>query len=112
MPPHTPRRMRGTTAYRLPIAVGDLAARDLFEGDRQVVLRDRVDHRGRELLEGPLAEVVVVAVDLPRALGGDDHARVRRVDVFKEAVYARRDHSGDSRGRPSRSSPAPPRRRP
>src|SRR4051794_17060101 len=72
---------RGCTA--LSISVGDLAARDLFERDGQVVLRDGVDHRRRELLEGPLAEVVVVAVDLPRALGGDDDARVRRVDVFE-----------------------------
>src|SRR3954463_11973532 len=97
MPPLTPRRMRPMAAgwsgsAAAAVAVLDLAARDLFERDRQVVLGDRVHHRGRELLEGPLAEVVVVAVDLPRALGGDDHARVRRVDVVQEAVYARRDH--------------------
>src|SRR3954470_8313319 len=111
MPPHTPKRMRGTHA--LPVAVRDLPGRDLFERDGQVVLGDRVDHRGRELLEGPLAEVVVVGVDLARALGGDDHARVRRVDMFEKAVYARRDHGGKSRAPrtiPSRASTASSRR--
>src|SRR3954462_12538564 len=73
----------------LPVAVRDLPGRDLFQRDGQVVLGDGVDHRRRELLEGPLAEVVVVAVDLPRALGGDDHAGVRGVDVLEKAVYAR-----------------------
>src|SRR5215813_11831738 len=81
----------------LPIAVRHLARCDLFERDGQVVLGDGVDHRWRELLEGPLAEVVVVAVDLSRALGGDDHAGVGGVDVFEKAVNARRDHADDSR---------------
>src|SRR3954451_22845497 len=96
MPPLTPSRMRAMTAgwCRLAVAaaaavaVPDLAARDLLEGDRQVVLGARVDHRGRELLERSLAEVVVVRVDLPRALGGDDHTRVRRVDVLQQLVDA------------------------
>ena len=46
----------------------DLALRDLFERDREVVLGRRVHHRRRELLENPLAERVVVVVDLPRPL--------------------------------------------
>src|SRR5947208_13481249 len=102
---------RGCTA--LPVAVGDLPARDLFERDGQVVLGDGVDHRRWELLEGPLAEVVVVAVDQPRALGGDDHAGVGGIDVFEKAVNARRDHSVDSRApltTRSRSSAASSRR--
>src|SRR5919206_4738272 len=113
MPPLTPRRMRAMRGLGLgapsrraplaPVAILDLAARDLLEGDGQVVLGAGVDHRGRELLEGALAEVVVVAVDLPRALGGDDHAGVRRVDVLQKAVYARRDHVSDSRAPRERS---------
>ena len=67
---HAPRR----ALYA--VAVLDLALGDFLEGDREVVLRARVDHRRRELLERALAEVVVVRVDLARALGGDDHARV------------------------------------
>src|SRR6478736_4397264 len=92
MPPHTPSRMRGK-AGRLPVAVRDLAGRDFLERDRQVVLRSRVDHRRRELLERALAQIVVVRVDLPRALGGDDHARIGGVDVLKQAVYAGRNHT-------------------
>src|SRR6187401_2947456 len=75
------------------ISVRHLARRHFLERDRQIVLGDRVDHRGRELLEGALAEVVVVRVDLTRALGGDDHARVRRIDVLEQAVYAGRNHT-------------------
>jgi hypothetical protein len=71
------------------VAVLDLAARDLLEGDGQVVLGAGVDHRRGELLEGPLAQVVVVRVDLPRALGGDDHAGVGGVDVLEQSVDAR-----------------------
>src|SRR5918999_2653869 len=94
MPPLTPSSRRAKLC-RLPVAVLDLAARDLFEGDRQVVLGAGVDHRRRELLEGPLAEVVVVGVDLARALGGDDHAGVRGGDVLEQPVYAGGDHPGD-----------------
>src|SRR5688572_15548170 len=93
MPPETPRRIRAMVKWSLrAVAVLQLAVRRLLEGDRQVVLRPGVDHRGRELLEGALAEVVVVAVDLTRALGGDDHAGVGGVDVLEQAVDARRDH--------------------
>src|SRR3954469_16981287 len=92
MPPHTPRRMRGMP-LRLAVAVRDLAGRDFLERDRQVVLGRRVDHRRRELLEGALPEIVVVRVDLARALGGDDHTRVRGVDMLEQAVYAGRNHT-------------------
>src|SRR3954447_13512153 len=71
-----------------PVPVLDLAVRDLFKGDRQVVLGARVHHGRRELLERALAEVVVVGVDLAGALGGHDDARVRRVDVLQQAIYA------------------------
>src|SRR5581483_12260032 len=44
---------------RLPVVVLELALSDLLQGDRQVVLRARVDHRRRKLVEGPLAQIVV-----------------------------------------------------
>src|SRR5690242_20784505 len=106
MPPHTPSRRRTEVAeggwapgssFLSAIPVRDLARGDFLERDRQVVLGGGVDHRRRELLEGALAEVVVVAVDLTRALGGDDHAGVRRVDVFQQTVYAGRNHVAESR---------------
>ena len=74
------------------VVVRDLALGDLFEGERQVVLRARLDERRRELVERALAELVVVVVDLPRALGGDDHQRVARVDLVEELVDAWMDH--------------------
>ena len=70
----------------------DLALGDLFEGHRQVVLRARPDQRRRELVERALAELVVVVVDLPRALGGDDHERVARVDLVEQLIDAGMDH--------------------
>src|SRR4029077_4138303 len=57
----------------LGVRVDDLALGSLLEGHRQVVLRARLDQRRRKLVERPLTELVVVVVDLPRALGGDDH---------------------------------------
>src|SRR3954453_14852035 len=78
---------------RLAVLVLDLAGRDFLEGDREVVLGAGVDHRGRELVERPLAEVVVVRVDLARALGRDENGGVVGVDVLEEAVDARRDHA-------------------
>ena len=73
----------------LAVVVLDLARGDFLEGDRQVVLRAGLDHRRRELVERPLAEVVVVRVDLARALGGDEHGGVVGVDVLEELVDAR-----------------------
>src|SRR5215217_390320 len=78
---------------RLAVLVLDLAGGDFLERDREVVLRAGVDHRGRELVERPLAEVVVVGVDLPGALGRDENGGVVGVDVLEEAVDARRDHA-------------------
>ena len=67
----------------------DLPALDLLEGDRQVVLRPRLDERRREVVERPLAELVVVVVDLTRPLGGRDHERVAGVDVLEQGVDPR-----------------------
>src|SRR5918997_1381055 len=83
----------------LPVLVLDLARGDFLERDRQVVLGRGLDHRRRELVERPLAEVVVVAVDLTRALGGDEHGRVVGVDLLEELVEARRDHASECRAR-------------
>src|SRR5437870_9684697 len=100
MPPLTPT---STRAMRRPPArdylsgvVLDLARFDFLERDREVVLGAGVDHRRRELVEGALAEVVVVGVDLAGPLGGHDHAGVVGVDDLEEAIDARRDHDGES----------------
>src|SRR5436190_21820678 len=97
MPPLTPRRMRAMrapwrrrrAAPALAVVVLDLARGDFLERDRQVVLGAGFDHRRRELVERALAEVVVVAVDLPGALGGDDDGRVVRVHVLQQLVDSR-----------------------
>src|SRR3954469_15109745 len=77
----------------LAVVVLDLARGDFLERDRQVVLRTALDHRRRELVERALAQVVVVAVDLPRPLGGDQHGGVVGVDMLEERVDARVDHA-------------------
>src|SRR3712207_219486 len=87
----------------LPIVL-DLARGDFLERDREVVLRGGVDHRRRELVERPLAEVVVVRVDLTRALGSHEHGRVVGVDVLEELVEARGDHTPECRA--SRTMPS------
>src|SRR5437763_10003100 len=82
------------TGYRLgAVPVLELAGCDLFEGDLQVVLRPRLDHRRGVLVKRALAEVVVVGVDLAGALGGDENARVMGVDALQKGVQARLDHS-------------------
>src|SRR5580658_8207873 len=89
IPPLTPRSTRATPL--LPVVELQLALGDFLEGDREVVLRTRVDHRWRELVERPLTEIVVIRVDLTGALGGHDHARVVGVHVLDELVDAGRD---------------------
>src|SRR5258708_33227154 len=100
MPPLTPSSSLGTrapassrqAAGRLAVVVLQLPGGDFLERDREVVLRRRVDHRRRELVERPLTEVVVVGVDLACALGGDEYAGVVGVDVLEQLVDAGRDH--------------------
>src|SRR5262249_37115969 len=91
------------------VLVLELAGGYLFKGEREVVpvARD-VDHRGRVLAEAALAEAVVVAVDLPRTLGGDNDSRVVRVGVIGELVNAWFDHSArESRDTPSSARTIP-----
>src|SRR5438309_10985967 len=99
MPPVTPRSTRAmppASGLGLPVLVLDLARFDFLERDREVVLGAGLDHRRWELVERALAEVVVVGVDLARALGGHDHAGVVGVDDLEQAVDAWRDHAGES----------------
>src|SRR4029453_18552867 len=86
----------GTSSRALALVrVLNLALSDFFEGHRQVVLRARLHERGGVVVEGALAELVVVVVDLPRALGGDDHERVSLRNVVEECVDAWVDHGRD-----------------
>src|SRR5215208_4755832 len=102
MPPVTPSRILAITPRAAPpkrgrylntVARLDLALRDFFQGDREVILRRRFDHWRRELLEDSLAERVVVVVDLTGALGCDDDGRVMAVDVLQQDVDAWIDHA-------------------
>src|SRR4029079_9530914 len=70
----------------------ELALGDLLEGHRQEVLGAGLDERGCEALEAALAELVVVVVDLARALGGGDHERVLGVRVLEQDVDLGVDH--------------------
>src|SRR4051795_3577112 len=92
MRPVTWRGCAERVLLALRVLVDDLALGSLLEGHRQIVLRARLDQRRRELVERPLTELVVVVVDLPRALGGDDDQRVARVDLVHELVDAGVDH--------------------
>src|SRR5215208_440214 len=97
----------------LRVRVLELALGDFLERHGQVVLRARLDERRREVVEGPLAELVVVVVDLSSPLGGDDDQRVARVDVVHELVDAWMNHgrpmvaaAANSRSTMPASSPA------
>src|SRR5215203_5950268 len=88
----SPRALGLAAGRRLAVVVLDLARGHFLERDRQVVLRARLDHRRRELVERALAEVVVVRVDLARALRGHEHGGVVRVHVLEQDVDAGADH--------------------
>src|SRR3954451_18140269 len=92
MRPVTWRGCAERVLLALRVLVDDLALGSLLQGHRQVVLRARLDQRRRELVERALTELVVVVVDLPRALGGDDDQCVARVDLVHELVDAGVDH--------------------
>src|SRR5215218_6605368 len=95
MPPVTPRSTRAMVGGLAFVRILDLALGDFLEGHRQVVLRARLHERRRIVVECALAELMVVVVDLPRALGGDDHECVTLVDVVEQLVDAWVDHGRD-----------------
>src|SRR5512132_1671215 len=95
MPPVTPTSTRATGASLPLVLVLDLALGNLFEGDREVVLRAGLHERRREVLEGAFAELVVVVVDLAGALRRNEHEAVAVGNVGQQVVYARMDHSSD-----------------
>src|SRR4030066_374279 len=97
MPPVTPSRTRRPASALLDAnavgAVGeDLALADLLEGDRQRLVAQARLHERRDELRATLTELVVVRVDLSRALGREDHERVLGVDLCEEVVDLRLDH--------------------
>src|SRR5438874_2897730 len=94
MPPVTPSSTRAIRGLLRLVVVLDLALADFLETHRQIVLRARF-HEGRELVEGAFAELVVVVVDLPSPLRGDDHERVARVDLLEQLIDAWMDHTAD-----------------
>src|SRR5438874_111784 len=104
MPPETPSRTRAM-AESVPsragggqpsagVVVPHEALTDLFHGHRQVVLRAGLHERRRAVVEGALAELVVVVVDLTRPLGGNDDERIARVHVLQQVIDAGVDHRG------------------
>src|SRR6266508_2529604 len=95
MPPVTPRSTRAMIGGLAFVRVLNLALGDLFEGHRQIVLGARFHERRRIVVERALAELMVVVVDLPRTLGGDDHQRVALVDVLEQLIDAWIDHGLD-----------------
>src|SRR5262245_15030584 len=72
----------------------DLPVRDFLHGHREVVLRAGLDQRGRCFLEtDALTELVVVVVDLPGPLGGNENERVAgSVDLVEQIVETWVDH--------------------
>src|SRR4029453_15812915 len=88
IPPVTPTRIRAIRGDLPLVVVLDLALGDFLEGDRQVVLRARLDERRGKVLERPLTELVVVVVDLPGALRRDEHEAVAVGHVHEQLVDA------------------------
>src|SRR5438477_7157075 len=93
----TPRPAPLPARYReryvlLGVVVGEHPLGDLLHRHREVVLRAGLHERRRIVVEGAFAELVVVVVDLPGALGGDDDERVARINVLEQIVDAGMDH--------------------
>src|SRR5213592_1021908 len=89
----SPRALSRSENALALVLVLDLALGDFLHGHGQVVLRARLDERGRRFLEAhALTELMVVVVDLAGALRGDDDQRIARVDMFEQLVDAGMDH--------------------
>src|SRR3954470_1317119 len=91
-PGSRPERARGGKDGVLSVlagGVGEQALVDLAQRDRQrLLLRGRVDERA-DVLEQALGELAVVGVDLPRALGGEDHQAVLAAGALEQLVDRR-----------------------
>src|SRR2546428_2216350 len=100
MPPDTPSntprlwRTEGLLVFEfLASLVVDLPLCDLFESDRQRLVRQTAAlDQGRDELRATLAELAGIGVYLSRALGGQDHERVLRVDGGHQVVGLWVDH--------------------
>src|SRR6478672_378248 len=100
MPPVTPSNTRrpcdsGTSVDLddlLGTLVVDLALGDLLEGDRERLVAEPGLNERRHELASPLAELVVVRVDLTCALRRQDHQRVLGVDGREQVVDLGFDH--------------------
>src|SRR5215207_11266393 len=69
--------------------VGQQTLVDLAQGDREgLLLRSGVDQRA-DVLQQALGELAVVGVDLPRALGGEDHQAVLAAGALEQLVDRR-----------------------
>src|SRR4051812_49955283 len=122
MPPATPSRTRGaaravTEADMRPalfdaLGVLEQAGLDLAHRDRQRLLaRAGLDERA-DVLQQALAELRVVVVDLPGALGGVDHQRVLRRHLVEQVVDRRGRGALRCRAGGGAWPPPAPRRRP
>src|SRR5258707_14850526 len=105
MPPETPRRIRampGSVPTKLwaflelgAVVVRQKSLRDLLHRHREVVLGAGLHERRRIVVEGALAELVVIVVDLPGTLGRDDDERIARVNMGEQIVDGGIDHGRD-----------------
>src|SRR5688500_13223975 len=97
MPPVTPsstRRpfSRSAVDRVLDALVVDLPLGDLLESERERLVREAALHERRHELAAPLAELVVVRVDLAGAFRGQDHQRVLGVNGSEQVVDLWFDH--------------------
>src|SRR3954463_6736448 len=73
----------------LPGGVGEQALVDLAQRDRErLLLGGGVDQRA-DVLEQTLGELAVVGVDLPRALGGENHQAILAAGALEQLVDRR-----------------------
>src|SRR6266508_6662259 len=92
MPPETPSSTRRPASGSL-LGVGllgslvvDLPFGDLLEGDRERLVGEAGLDERRYEFPAPLTELVVVGVDLSRALGRQDHEGVLRINGREQVI--------------------------
>src|SRR4051794_41155634 len=95
MPPLTPRTTcrpfmpGGRSDLRFELLERQRVLVDLTQGHRQRLLLHVGRYERADVLEQTLAELGVVGVDLPRALGGVDDERVLALDLVEQLVDGR-----------------------